>query len=34
MAHSVIYAKEVDLELTKRVVSNAVATQERSISWN
>jgi chromosomal replication initiator protein len=32
MAHSVIYAKEVDLELTKRVVSNAVATQERSIS--
>jgi len=32
MAHSVIYAKEVDLELTKRVVSNAVSTQERPIS--
>jgi len=32
MAHSVIYEKEVDLELTKRVVSNAVATQERQIS--
>jgi len=32
MAHSVIYEKEVDLELTKRVVSNAINIQERQIS--
>ena len=32
MAHSVIYGKDVDLELTKRVVSNAVSTQEKPIS--
>jgi len=32
MAHSVIYEKEVDLELTKRVVSNAIKMQERQIS--
>jgi chromosomal replication initiator protein len=32
MAHSVIYEKEVDLELTKRVVSNAIKVQERQIS--
>jgi chromosomal replication initiator protein len=32
MAHSVIYEKEVDLDLTKRVVSNAIKIQERQIS--
>ncbi|MDD4921528.1 MAG: chromosomal replication initiator protein DnaA [Bacteroidales bacterium] len=32
MAHSVIYEKEVDLDLTKRVVSNAIKVQERQIS--
>jgi len=32
MAHSVIYEKEVDIELTKRVVSNAIKVQERQIS--
>jgi chromosomal replication initiator protein len=32
MAHSVIYEKEVDLELAKRVVSNAIKIQERQIS--
>jgi chromosomal replication initiator protein len=32
MAHSVIYEKDVDLELTKRIVSNAVSSQERQIS--
>jgi len=32
MAHSVIYEKEVDMELTKRVVSNAINIQERLIS--
>jgi chromosomal replication initiator protein len=32
MAHSVIYEKEVDLELTKKVVSNAIKIQERQIS--
>ncbi|MCX6308399.1 MAG: chromosomal replication initiator protein DnaA, partial [Bacteroidia bacterium] len=32
MAHSVIYEKEVDMELAKRVVSNAIKVQERQIS--
>jgi len=32
MAHSVIYEKEVDMELAKRVVSNAIKIQERQIS--
>ena len=32
MAHSVIYGKEVDLELTKKVVSNAIKIDERQIS--
>jgi len=32
MAHSVIYEKDVDIELTKRVVSNAIKIQERQIS--
>ncbi len=32
MAHSVIYEKEVDLDLAKRVVSNAIKVQERQIS--
>ena len=32
MAHSVIYEKEVDMELTKRVVANAINVQERQIS--
>lgn len=32
MAHSVIYEKEVDLELAKKVVSNAIKVQERQIS--
>jgi len=32
MAHSVIYGKDVDLELAKRVVSNAVSTQEKPLS--
>jgi chromosomal replication initiator protein len=32
MAHSVIYEKEVDIELTKRVVANAINVQERQIS--
>lgn len=32
MAHSVIYEKEVDLVLTKKVVSNAIKMQERLIS--
>lgn len=32
MAHSVIYEKEVDLELAKRVVNNAIKVQERIIS--
>ena len=32
MAHSVIYGKEVDLELAKRVVSNAINVEERQIS--
>lgn len=32
MAHSVIYEKEVDMDLAKRVVSNAIKVQERQIS--
>lgn len=32
MAHAVIYGTEVDLELTKKVVSNAVNFQEKQIS--
>jgi chromosomal replication initiator protein len=32
MAHSIIYEKEVDLDLAKRVVSNAIKIQERQIS--
>lgn len=32
MAHSVIYEKEVDMELAKRVVANAINIQERQIS--
>jgi chromosomal replication initiator protein len=32
MAHSVIYEKDVDLDLAKRVVSNAIKVQERQIS--
>jgi chromosomal replication initiator protein len=32
MAHSVIYEKDVDMELAKRVVSNAIKVQERQIS--
>jgi chromosomal replication initiator protein len=32
MAHSVIYEKDVDLDLAKKVVSNAIKVQERQIS--
>ncbi len=32
MAHSVIYEKEVDIELAKKVVSNAIKIQEKQIS--
>ncbi len=32
MAHSVIYEKDVDMDLAKRVVSNAIKVQERQIS--
>jgi len=32
MAHSVIYEKDVDLELAKRVVSNAINVEEHQIS--
>ncbi|MFA7042830.1 MAG: chromosomal replication initiator protein DnaA [Bacteroidales bacterium] len=32
MAHAVIYGKDVDMELAKKVVSNAIKVQERQIS--
>lgn len=32
MAHSVIYGKDVDMELAKKVVSNAIKVEERQIS--
>lgn len=32
MAHSVIYEKEVDIELAKKVVSNAIKVQDKQIS--
>lgn len=32
MAHSVIYEKDVDMDLAKRVVTNAIKVQERQIS--